>query len=225
MRRKREGGTMTEAEWQECSEATVLLNFLRGKGSDRKWRLYACGCCRAAWHLLTDQQSRRAVEVAETFAEGGGSRQALAEAHRQAVSVVQRETMLAGQMAARAAVAASHDWQGSSGCEMAIRAARALQARGYGAIACSLVHDVFGNPYHPLPAAPTWMTPEVRTLAADEAIRGGFFAGPLDPVRLAVLGDALEEAGCTNTEILDHLRGPGPHVRGCFVLDLLLGKE
>jgi hypothetical protein len=50
-------------------------------------------------------------------------------------------------------------------------------------------------------------------------------AGTLDVERLAVLGDALEDAGCTDTELLAHLRGPGPHVRGCWVLDLLLGKE
>ena len=47
----------------------------------------------------------------------------------------------------------------------------------------------------------------------------------LDPDRLAVLADALEEAGCDNADLLSHLRGPGPHVRGCWALDLLLGKE
>jgi hypothetical protein len=41
----------------------------------------------------------------------------------------------------------------------------------------------------------------------------------------AILADALEEAGCTDAAILSHLRGPGPHVRGCWVVDLLLGKE
>jgi hypothetical protein len=43
--------------------------------------------------------------------------------------------------------------------------------------------------------------------------------------RLPVLADALEDAGCTNSDLLGHLRGPGPHARGCWVLDLLLGKE
>ena len=49
-------------------------------------------------------------------------------------------------------------------------------------------------------------------------------AGTLDPDRLAVLADALEEAGCDNDDLLSHVRGPGPHVRGCWVVDLLLGK-
>ena len=47
----------------------------------------------------------------------------------------------------------------------------------------------------------------------------------MKPERLAVLFDALEEAGCDDAEILNHLRSPGPHVRGCWAVDLLLGKE
>jgi hypothetical protein len=50
-------------------------------------------------------------------------------------------------------------------------------------------------------------------------------AGTLDTSRLAVLADALEDAGCDRADILGHLRGPGPHVRGCWAVDLLLGKE
>jgi hypothetical protein len=49
--------------------------------------------------------------------------------------------------------------------------------------------------------------------------------GRLDPTRVQVLADGLEEAGCTDSDILAHCRGPGPHVRGCWVVDLLLGKE
>jgi hypothetical protein len=47
----------------------------------------------------------------------------------------------------------------------------------------------------------------------------------LDPFRLSALADALEEAGCTEAAVLDHLRSPGPHVRGCWVVDLLTGRE
>jgi hypothetical protein len=50
-------------------------------------------------------------------------------------------------------------------------------------------------------------------------------SGELDPARLAVLADALEESGCTNGDILGHLRQPGTHVRGCWALDKVLGKE
>jgi hypothetical protein len=50
-------------------------------------------------------------------------------------------------------------------------------------------------------------------------------AGTLDNVRLAILADALEEAACTSEEMLSHLRGPGPHVRGCWPVDLCLGRS
>jgi hypothetical protein len=42
--------------------------------------------------------------------------------------------------------------------------------------------------------------------------------------RMPVLADALEDAGCTDAELLAHLRSPGPHVRGCWAIDLLLGR-
>src|SRR5262245_56409381 len=122
---------MTEAEWLACRGPERMLELLVGKYSDRKWRLYACGCCRVAWHLLTEEESRRAVEVAERFAEGGETRQALAEAHRQALGAARQAAEYEGRSAVYAAVAASHDWGGSSGCLEAIRAARALQSRGY----------------------------------------------------------------------------------------------
>jgi hypothetical protein len=49
--------------------------------------------------------------------------------------------------------------------------------------------------------------------------------GTLDSARLAVLADTLEDAGCTHAELLGHLRGPGPHVRGCWAVDLVMGKQ
>jgi hypothetical protein len=49
-------------------------------------------------------------------------------------------------------------------------------------------------------------------------------SGTLDGARLAVLTDALEESGCDQADLLAHLRGPGPHVRGCWAVDLILGK-
>jgi hypothetical protein len=65
----------------------------------------------------------------------------------------------------------------------------------------------------------------VAKLAASAYEERSLPAGTLDPERLGILADAIEEAGCADAEILAHLRGPGPHTRGCHVLDLLLGKE
>jgi hypothetical protein len=80
-----------------------------------------------------------------------------------------------------------------------------------------LLRDIFGNPFRPVSVEPHWLTPTVRNLAA------AIYAGRAFD-RLPVLADALEDAGCDNADVLTHCRGPGPHVRGCWVVDLLLGK-
>jgi hypothetical protein len=74
----------------------------------------------------------------------------------------------------------------------------------------ALLRDLFGNPFRPVACDPAWRTPSVRRLA--EVI---YEEGAFD--RLPILADALEEAGCDNADILSHLRGPGPHVRGCWL--------
>jgi hypothetical protein len=93
---------------------------------------------------------------------------------------------------------------------------------------CDLIRDVLGNLFRPSPpidpSVLTWNGGIVPRLAVS-AYEGRLLpSGQLEPNRLAVLADALEEAGCTEAGILEHLRGPGPHARGCHVLDLLAGK-
>ena len=88
-----------------------------------------------------------------------------------------------------------------------------------------LLRDVIGNPFRPTKINPAWLTPTVTNLAQaayDERILP---SGELDRERLAILSDALEEAGCDDGDILNHLRSPGPHVRGCWAVDLLLGRS
>ncbi|MBX4200829.1 hypothetical protein KW786_01740 [Candidatus Parcubacteria bacterium] len=86
-----------------------------------------------------------------------------------------------------------------------------------------IFRDVF-NPFSKAEFEPGWRTPAVISIA--QAARDEELSNyELDIPRLAILSDALEEAGCNNTEILGHLRGPGPHYRGCWVLDLILGKK
>jgi hypothetical protein len=87
-----------------------------------------------------------------------------------------------------------------------------------------IIRDVFGNPFRPATVDPAWRTPAVMSLARATYDEHLLPSGKLDPARLAVLADALEEAGAAGG-LLDHLRGPGPHVRGCFVVDLILAKE
>ena len=81
-----------------------------------------------------------------------------------------------------------------------------------------LLHDIFGNAFRLFTLHPAWPTATVVALAETIYQEKAFD-------RMPILADALEDAGCTNQEILGHCRGPGPHVRGCWVVDLLLGKE
>ncbi|MBP3957104.1 hypothetical protein J8F10_17705 [Gemmata sp. G18] len=81
----------------------------------------------------------------------------------------------------------------------------------------AVARDVLGNPFRSVAVDPSWLTTNVLTLAAQVYASRDFSAMP-------ILADALQDAGCNSAEILDHCRAPGPHVRGCWVVDLLLGK-
>jgi hypothetical protein len=91
-------------------------------------------------------------------------------------------------------------------------------------LARRLLNEVHGNPFRPVTLDPAWQAPQVVALAQAAYEQRELPSGTLGATRLAVLADALEDAGCTGQTILDHLRGPGPHVRGCWAVDLLLGK-
>ena len=81
-----------------------------------------------------------------------------------------------------------------------------------------LLREQLGNPFRPYHLEPAWLTETVLALtAAIEAERA------FD--RMPILADALEDAGCDDRPMLDHLRGPGPHAVGCWVLDLILNRE
>jgi hypothetical protein len=93
----------------------------------------------------------------------------------------------------------------------------------------NLVRDIFANPLRPAlavdPAWLAWHGGAVRELALALYDDRRMPEGTLEPVRLAVLADALEDAGCSDADLLGHLRGPGPHVRGCWTVDLILSKD
>ncbi|WP_238603035.1 hypothetical protein [Fimbriiglobus ruber] len=80
----------------------------------------------------------------------------------------------------------------------------------------SLIRDIF--PFHPITLSPSYLTPTVLSLA-----HGIYEDRAFD--RMPILADALQDAGCDNEDILTHCRGPGPHVRGCWVIDLVLNKQ
>jgi hypothetical protein len=230
---------MTEAKWLVCAEPQDMLDYLRAKVSDRRLRLLACAFCRRLWGQLRDR-GRAAVEVAERFAEGRASdkerRAAWGAAREEAggLSASRRSRAAGRQVSAGecdAAYAASY-----APCTAAFYAAlyAALNGCGGGAgrrskrelkAQCELVREVFGNPFRPHALASVWRTADVARLAGAAYEERTLPAGTLDNHRLAVLADALEEAGCADAELLGHLRDPGPHVRGCWALDLLLGRS
>jgi hypothetical protein len=92
-----------------------------------------------------------------------------------------------------------------------------------------LLHDIFGNPFHPPPPLPpavlAWNDGTVRRIAQGIYDERLLPEGTLDTARLAILADALLDAGCDDDALIQHCREPGPHVRGCWAIDLILGKE
>jgi hypothetical protein len=195
---------MTEAEWLTCTDATAMLGFLarnvkprklRGEVNARKLRLFACAYCRCVWDQL-DARSRVAVQVAERFADGRATNSDLSSARIEA-----RNAIWVVQAATRDVPSTS-------------------TLGGNGATECALLRDLFPCFVRPVTIAPplrTWNGGTVVKLA-----QGIYDERAFD--RLPVLADALEDAGCENADILHHCRQPEPHVRGCWVVDLLLGK-
>jgi hypothetical protein len=92
-----------------------------------------------------------------------------------------------------------------------------------------LLRDICGNPARPLPPLPpairAWSDGTVRRIAEGVYDERRLPEGTLDSGRLAILADALSDAGCDNDDLIQHCRSGGPHVRGCWAVDLILGKS
>jgi hypothetical protein len=238
-----------EAGWLSCDDLTPMLEFLRGKASERKLRLFAAACVRSHWDLLVDPRSRAAVELSERVADGHRPPKDLAAAYRAAWAVVpllpdrmalvsaaraagrtvQRDAYEAGCFTANEIVALHTELaeEGASSEAEGERLYWTGKALGKGRLAC-LLRDVCGPlPFRPVAFDRRWLDWNGGTVvklaqsAYDERRLPG---GTLELGRLAILADALEEAGCIDAEILGHLRGPGPHTRGCWPIDLILAK-
>jgi len=226
---------MTEAEWDACYDPQKMLDFLRGRGSDRKLRLFACAACRQAWDELTDPASRRAVQVAEHYADGLVGR---AELARAAKEVPQSEWtgkepdifnwyLVTPTVAADMTDLRTYAWLTAEPNlpDLTPERAAALWAEHGDRLLASdyqadLLREIVSNPFRPVALDPSWLAwndGAIRKMA-----QSVYDARAFD--RLPLLADALEEAGCDNAGVLTHCRQPGEHVRGCWVVDLLLGK-
>jgi hypothetical protein len=254
---------MTEQEWLAAEDPAPMFGYLRNadKLNERRCRLFACACVRRVWHLLSDDRSRRAVEVAEDYADGLASDAELAEAESAAVAAgpasLEKERRLitrglprglpVGELfGAMASVHASYATgymarQFDAGFLVVLSALQASYAAGKVALQkaapenrstereagrlaeqckqAGIARDIFGNPLRCSPTInPSWRIPAVLALAEEIYATRSF-------ERSSELADALEAAGCSDPEILEHLRGPGPHVKGCSVVDLILSKQ
>jgi hypothetical protein len=195
--------------------------FLADKASDRKLRLLAVACCRRVWPQLTGPFWREAVERSERFAD----RQAGPEELAALTDRLAEEWRMPADAAARVAVSVALDARAAREVARVASWATPDCSRAEERLAqCRLVREVFGNPFRPVSVPPAWLTPQVVALARAAYDERDLPAGALDTRRLAVLADAVEDAGCTCQDILGHLRGPGPHYRGCWAVDLLLGQ-
>jgi hypothetical protein len=206
-------------EWLKCKKRPdSMLKVVRDNASDRKFRLFACASARQFWHLF-DSSSKRAVEVSEKFADGMANLLELSSAHDTAARQREREAWLSFQASIPAGNMAAHYCATGPGFFKAARLAggRSEPWSSLKLIQCNLLRDIFGNPFRPVTLDPRWLSSNVIDLARtiyDERVFE----------RMPILADALMDAGCDNEDILGHCRGSRPHVRGCWVVDLVLGK-
>ena len=228
---------MTGSEWLNCRDPWLMLEFLKSRASRRKFLLVGVACCRRARCLSDDRRLHRVIEVAEQCAVGWSEGSDL-EAAMEPVSSMWGElpsrldgpwspsTFMtaavrhvsgngAGYAASFAArgLATLVDVEGSDRWSVAVSQEQAVQ--------CELIRDVFGDPSRPFGFDPEWL----RT----DGVAAASLARRIDEIgcfeELPALVRCLEQAGCRDRSVIEHCLGPGPHVRGCWVIDALLGRE
>jgi hypothetical protein len=224
--------TVTEEEWLACTELERLISYLKeanGKQLDRKARLFACACARQAWGRL-HAQGQKAVEVAERFADGLATAEELTSIRNVGMDAWSNASLDWSVMVCNGLAVSLEN--GFSGALYAAKhtpealiplgSPNRKQAK---AGARRAIHtffiDIFGNPFRSVTvssACLSWHDGLIVSMARQMYDHRDFTDMP-------ILADALEEAGCTDQEILAHCRLEGEHVRGCWVVDLVMGKS
>ncbi len=209
---------MTEAEWLACADPKPMLESLRGKVSDRKLRLFAVACCRRGRSILRSRTTREALEALEAYADDLITRKVMKERRDIWYGRFDYPFPIGGtwnSALAQATIMHTKVWA----CEAAAEAARASpKPEKERAVQAQLVRELLGNPFRPITFSPSWRTDTAFAIAAQMYESRDFSA-------MSILADALQDAGCENADVLDHCRDPhATHVRGCCVVDLVLGK-
>jgi hypothetical protein len=228
----------TDEEWRTWDHPRPLLKLLDGRATDRKARLFDAACWRRLWDAPEVAQAHGAIEILERLADGSATPEEAVAAARTFRDVRFAAACVMGGMYNQPAEDLevqrpdpwSMAWLRSEA--MAILAGRVIRrASGSGdgrpdheqrapeeRAQCDLIRCIFPSPFQPVASQDGWLTSTVVELA-----RGIYAERAFD--RLPILADALQDAGCDNADVLDHCRGPGPHARGCWALDLVLGKS
>lgn len=217
-----QGHGSSERIWLTTTDVSKLIWELEHQHdmgfppSDRKLRLFACACAREFSALFFDQACEDAIEITEWFCDGEAERSELGQADSMAQAVAKQSR---GEVARAAQVVVDATelhamWAASYTSSQVVSEATRDQEIAH---RCNLLRDIFGNPFRPVTLEPRWLSSTVLDLARtiyDEKLFE----------RMPILGDALLDAGCDSEEIIQHCQGAGSHVRGCWVVDLLLGK-
>jgi hypothetical protein len=205
---------MDEVRWLRCTGPEPMLAFLRDKVSERLLRRFSIACHRRLIPI-TSAEVRTWFDEAERAADGVGvasadSPVAGGDFTFESFSTGDSEPTTLIRWPPRFYVQAVANHPGT-----------AATSPGERAVQCRLLRDIVGNPFRPVAFQTAWLEHEdyrvpriARTIYEEERFDG-----------LPVLADALLDAGCDDEAIVAHLRGPGPHVRGCWALDLCLGRR
>jgi hypothetical protein len=231
---------MKQADWLTGSNPDTMVAFLADRASDRQWRLFTAGCLREVGHLLIEHRTRQAFLVLQAFADGQKTEEELAVANRTAAAAhghlfssgfprgnYDRRILPRVEAAHQALVRAT--MPGLNPRSQAVVVSSTLRFADYHDPAwrqrisktqCDLLRDLFGNPFRPVRVPKRWL----RTIGqqAAEVARAIYDDRSFD--ELGILADALLDADCPRDELVRHCRENGPHGRGCWVVDALLGK-
>ena len=221
---------MTEAEWLASNDADEMyFRVVKPlKSGQRHLDLFCVACTKLVFHLIEDEGARRAFEWLEEHlgqrarSRGGHIRDLFSGPGRALYDARHRREQNASGAAIHIAYDFWADWYEyafPNVDEYFISGPYSNSLREDPRIYLpAITRDIFGNPFRPISFASEWRTDTAVSLARGMYESRDFGAMP-------ILADALQDAGCDNDDILDHCRGPGPHVRGCWVVDLVLGKE
>jgi hypothetical protein len=228
---------MTEEEWKRCANPYSMLQFLQGEDAVtrlRRWRgdpvlqpaslrkvvLFNSACGRRWWDKMR-QGAREYLIAQERFADGEIDAQSLRSSAESLAAALPAYAEARRYVEELEYPHQRGDYQGYSAPDWHnlfrpndILISAAVET----AKQVSLLRDIFGNPFRPVTVDRVWRAPTVILIA--QAI---YDERAFD--RMPILGDALEDAGCTSADLLNHCRESGEHTRGCWAVDLLLGKQ